>query len=75
MFMTIVLDKTISQLLQHVKTHIDYSRLNLTALNLYINHSTSEDILMHNHNHLLESYKHETKGPELIKYLHDRISS
>ena len=34
-----------------------------------------EDILMHNHNHLLESYKHETKGPELIKYLHDRISS
>jgi len=34
-----------------------------------------EEILIHNHNHVLEIYKHETKGPELIKYLHDRISS
>jgi len=33
-----------------------------------------EDILIHNHNHLLEIHKHETKGPELIKYLHDRIT-
>ena len=33
-----------------------------------------EDILIHNHNHILEIYKHEPKGPELIKYLHDRIS-
>ena len=33
-----------------------------------------EDILTHNHNHLLEIYKHETKGPELIKYLYDKIS-
>jgi hypothetical protein len=34
-----------------------------------------EDILIHNHNHILEIYKHEPKGPELIKYLHDRVYS
>lgn len=34
-----------------------------------------EDILIHNHNHILEIYKHETNGPELIKYLHDRVNS
>ena len=33
-----------------------------------------EDILIHNHNLILKIYKYEPKGPELIKYLHDRIS-
>lgn len=33
-----------------------------------------EDTLIHNHNVLLEIYKHESFGKQLIKYLHDRTS-
>lgn len=34
-----------------------------------------KDTLIHNYYHLLSIYKTEPKGRELIKYLHDRISS
>ena len=34
-----------------------------------------QDTLIHNYYHLLSIYKTEPKGRELIKYLHDRISS
>jgi hypothetical protein len=34
-----------------------------------------QDILIHNHRHMLELYKHDVKGPELIKYLYEKTIS
>ncbi len=33
-----------------------------------------EDILLHNHNHLLEFYKNDTHGIKLLEYLHNRVN-
>lgn len=58
------------------KIYAEITRLcNMTKEEIHAWYWSMEDILIHNHNRVLELYKDDIKGIELIKYLVERTSS
>jgi hypothetical protein len=52
------------------KIYTEITRLcNMTKEELHAWYWSMEEILIHNHNRVIELYKDDTKGEELIKYL------
>jgi len=65
-----------NELIRIQKIYTEIVRLcNMTKEEMHSWYWSMEDILIHNHNRVLELYKDDTKGIELIKYLVERTSS